>query len=108
MRLLVTGERTPHNWSIQAAPHQRSLLEPCVTATTARWYLSRARISRCKGLTVAETKKDRVSKKAKRVDRAKRRQTSKTDEHLDGCDVKIEDADATPDEDLPAAEGGVA
>lgn len=26
--------------------------------------------------------------------------------HIDGCDVQIEDP--TPDEDLPAAEGGVA
>src|SRR5688572_28915776 len=106
--MLVTVERTPHNWSIQAAPHQRSLLEPCVTATIARWYLSRARISRCKGLTVAETKAKRVAKKTKRVGRAKRNQTSKKDEHLDGCDLKIEKTDATPDEDLPAAEGGVA
>ena len=26
---------------------------------------------------------------------------------VDGCDVEITDEDATPDEDLPAAEGGV-
>jgi hypothetical protein len=38
----------------------------------------------------------------------------KTDDHapeeqeLDGCDCPIEEADATPDEDLPAADGGVA
>ena len=57
---------------------------------------------------MAETKQKRVSRKTKRVGRAKRNETSKKDEHLDGCDVKIEDADATPDEDLPAAEGGVA
>ena len=57
---------------------------------------------------MAETEKKRVSKKTKRVGQAKRRQTSKKDEHVDGCDVDIEEADATPDEDLPAAEGGVA
>jgi hypothetical protein len=27
---------------------------------------------------------------------------------IDGCDCSIEEADATPDEDLPAAVGGVA
>lgn len=27
---------------------------------------------------------------------------------LDACDLKLTEADATPDEDLPAAEGGVA
>lgn len=27
---------------------------------------------------------------------------------VDGCDVEITDEDATTDEDLPAAEGGVA
>ena len=57
---------------------------------------------------MAETKKKRVSKRTKRVGQANRRQTSKKDEHVDGCDVEIENADATPDEDLPAAEGGVA
>ena len=30
------------------------------------------------------------------------------DETLDGCTGAIPDKDATPDEDLPAAEGGVA
>lgn len=30
------------------------------------------------------------------------------DDELDGCDVEISEADATPDEDLPVAEGGVA
>ena len=29
------------------------------------------------------------------------------DEDLDGCECKIDEADATPDEDLPAAVGGV-
>lgn len=27
---------------------------------------------------------------------------------LDACDLKLSEADATPDEDLPVAEGGVA
>lgn len=27
---------------------------------------------------------------------------------IDGCDVVINDEDATPDENLPAAEGGIA
>lgn len=30
------------------------------------------------------------------------------DDHLDGCDVEIAAADATPDDALPAAVGGVA
>lgn len=30
------------------------------------------------------------------------------EQDIDGCDCPIEDADATPDEDLPAADGGVA
>lgn len=30
------------------------------------------------------------------------------DEKLDACDLKLTEAEATPDEDLPAAEGGVA
>jgi hypothetical protein len=29
------------------------------------------------------------------------------EEERDGCDLRIDEADATPDEDLPAAEGGV-
>lgn len=28
--------------------------------------------------------------------------------HVDGCDVPISDADATPDDELPMTEGGVA
>ena len=31
-----------------------------------------------------------------------------TEDDMDGCDCSIDDADATPDEDLPAAVGGVA
>ena len=30
-----------------------------------------------------------------------------SDEDLDGCNLDISEADATPDEDLPAADGGV-
>ena len=30
------------------------------------------------------------------------------EQEIDGCDCPIEEADATPDEDLPAADGGVA
>lgn len=30
------------------------------------------------------------------------------EQDIDGCDCPIEDNDATPDEDLPAADGGVA
>lgn len=30
------------------------------------------------------------------------------EQDVDGCDCSIEEADATPDEDLPAADGGVA
>lgn len=30
------------------------------------------------------------------------------EQEVDGCDCPIEEADATPDEDLPAADGGVA
>lgn len=29
------------------------------------------------------------------------------DDAIDGCDVEFDDAEATPDEELPAAEGGV-
>lgn len=29
------------------------------------------------------------------------------EDEIDGCDVEIEEKDVTPDEDLPAAEGGV-
>jgi len=31
----------------------------------------------------------------------------KTEDDIDGCDCPIEDKDATQDEDLPAADGGV-
>jgi len=31
-----------------------------------------------------------------------------SEDEIDGCDVEVEDKDVTPDEDLPAAEGGVA
>lgn len=31
-----------------------------------------------------------------------------TEDDIDGCDCPIEEADATPDENLPAAVGGVA
>ena len=34
-------------------------------------------------------------------------QTQGAEEDRDGCDLHIDAADATPDEDLPAAEGGV-
>ena len=36
--------------------------------------------------------------------------TPENEDEVDGCicDAPIEDADATPDEDLPAADGGVA
>jgi hypothetical protein len=30
------------------------------------------------------------------------------EDDIDGCDVPIRDQEATPDEDLPVAEGGVA
>ena len=30
-----------------------------------------------------------------------------TDDDVDGCDCEFKEADATPDEDLPAARGGV-
>jgi hypothetical protein len=30
-----------------------------------------------------------------------------TDEDIDGCDCPIDEANETPDEDLPAADGGV-
>ncbi len=30
-----------------------------------------------------------------------------TDDHIDGCDVEFTEAEATPDEDLPPARGGV-
>ena len=30
------------------------------------------------------------------------------DDEIDGCACEFTDADATPDEDLPAADGGVA
>jgi hypothetical protein len=30
------------------------------------------------------------------------------EDDIDGCDCSIEEADATPDEDLPATVGGVA
>jgi hypothetical protein len=29
------------------------------------------------------------------------------DDHVDGCDVEIHEADATPDDELPPARGGV-
>jgi hypothetical protein len=29
------------------------------------------------------------------------------EDDIDGCDCSIDEADATPDEDLPAADGGV-
>lgn len=31
-----------------------------------------------------------------------------TEDNIDGCDCPIEEADSTPDENLPAAVGGVA
>ncbi|MGR9045813.1 MAG: hypothetical protein ACU83N_10985 [Gammaproteobacteria bacterium] len=31
-----------------------------------------------------------------------------TEEEIDGCDCEFDKADETPDEDLPAADGGVA
>ncbi len=31
-----------------------------------------------------------------------------SEDDIDGCDCPIDEADATPDEDLPAADGGVA
>jgi hypothetical protein len=31
-----------------------------------------------------------------------------TEDDIDGCDCPIDEADETPDEDLPAADGGVA
>jgi hypothetical protein len=34
--------------------------------------------------------------------------TKHADQALDACDLKLTEAEATPDEDLPAAEGGVA
>lgn len=33
--------------------------------------------------------------------------TEETESEIDGCDCPFEEADATPDEDLPAAVGGV-
>jgi hypothetical protein len=32
---------------------------------------------------------------------------SDTDDDIDGCDCSIDEAGVTPDEDLPAADGGV-
>jgi hypothetical protein len=40
--------------------------------------------------------------------RAVTQQLHDAQSRVDGCDVPIEDRDATPDEDLPAAQGGVA
>lgn len=35
-------------------------------------------------------------------------ETTETEDEFDGCEHPINDADATPDEDLPASVGGVA
>ena len=48
-----------------------------------------------------------ASKEKKRKDR-KLRRSSRSAKFSDGCDLKIKKGDATPDEDLPAARGGVA
>lgn len=53
------------------------------------------------------TKKTPAKKKARSAEPVEHRPSDAGTE-LDGCDLKLEQAEATPDEDLPAAEGGVA
>ena len=48
-----------------------------------------------------------ASNTKRRRDRKSRR-SSKNTRLADGCDLKIRKSEATPDEDLPAAKGGVA
>jgi len=52
------------------------------------------------------TKKPRPRKSKPAKPRSQPKQSA--DEALDGCTGAIPEKDATPDEDLPAAEGGVA
>jgi hypothetical protein len=53
--------------------------------------------------------KRKASKPKARNTRAPRHVRAAEHEHmLDACDLKLEVSEATPDEDLPAAEGGVA
>jgi hypothetical protein len=46
--------------------------------------------------------------KKKKAYRTRGQRSLPREEALDGCDVHIGERDATPDEDLPAADGGVA
>lgn len=53
------------------------------------------------------TKKKPAKKKTRSAELAEHHRPD-AGRDLDGCDLKLEQAEATPDEDLPAAEGGVA
>jgi hypothetical protein len=55
-------------------------------------------------------RKKAVSKKKSRgaaAEKTRRRSVETKPEDVDGCDMRLGEADATPDEDLPAARGGV-
>jgi hypothetical protein len=58
----------------------------------------------------ARSLKRKTSKpKARDTSAAPRRvRTAEREQVLDACELKLEVSEATPDEDLPAAEGGVA
>jgi hypothetical protein len=49
-----------------------------------------------------------MASKEKKLKASKSRRSSRSAKFSDGCDLKIKKGDATPDEDLPAAKGGVA
>jgi len=53
-------------------------------------------------------KKSAPAKKASTVPTGGHDAAKHTDQELDACDFKLLEAEATPDEDLPVAEGGVA
>lgn len=52
--------------------------------------------------------KSAPAKKASSAPRGAHEAAKHADQELDACDFALEEAEATPDEDLPAAEGGVA
>ena len=53
-------------------------------------------------------KKSVSAKKASTAPRGAPEAAKHVDHELDACDFALDEAEATPDEDLPAAEGGVA
>ena len=54
------------------------------------------------------TKKPSPAKKASVARKGAHEATKHVGQELDACDLELLEAEATPDEDLPAAEGGVA